>query len=379
MQKKLPFLSFLSGKHALDNAPAFCDDKSERWLRYGELREQINTLTPKWKPASSEDGRGLILCALPRTINGCIAYLSAVNSGHAILLIDPDTTRLDLFVHIYEPDWVITPSELRLSEHYAPEDWPMEEFSVWRRVEASKRHPAPDLFLMLLPPGPPESTKTVRLSYNNIRSCLQATLQTLPFSSQTRSLIHMPLSYSFGLSVLHMTLSVGGRAMFTERAIKDRHLWELMQDREITLFAGIPFHYEYLARAGLSNLRVPMLKHFLQAGGRIPLERTNELLKQIMERDGGFYILYGQTEAGPRISILPLHEHAEKIGSVGKVIEHGRIRVENSHIIYQGPNIMMGYANGRADIALGDTQGSILITGDTGHVDEEGFLFLDTK
>lgn len=375
MQKKVPFLAFLSGKLALDNAPAFCDDKSERWLRYGALREQIRVLTPLWHLPKRK--RGLIMCALPRTINGALTYLSAVNSGHALLLVDPDTAKLDLFIKRYQPDWVIIPSELDLGESYTPADWPIKELLLWRRIEPSESEPHPDLFLMLMPPGPPEATKAVRLSYKNISCCLDATLQTMPFTQETRSLIHMPLSYSFGLSVLHMTLAGGGRAIFTERAIKDRKLWDTARDRGVTLFAGVPFHYEHLARAGLSNLHIPQVKSFLQAGGRIPVERTQELLRQIKERDGQFYILYGQTEAGPRISILPLHEYPEKIGSVGHVIKGGALRLEGDYLIYQGENVMMGYAEGHADIPLGDTQGNTLQTGDTGRIDEDGFLYLD--
>ena len=49
---------------------------------------------------------------------------------------------------------------------------------------------------------------------------------------------------------------------------------------------------------------------------------------------------------------------------------------EAGEIVYTGPNVMMGYAESRADLGLGDTHGDTLETGDLGYLDDEGFLFL---
>jgi len=44
-------------------------------------------------------------------------------------------------------------------------------------------------------------------------------------------------------------------------------------------------------------------------------------------------------------------------------------------IIYSGPNVMLGYAERRADLATGDVMGGTLGTGDVGYLDGE-FLYL---
>ncbi|MDD3183292.1 MAG: AMP-binding protein [Alphaproteobacteria bacterium] len=370
----LPFLNFLSGAVALDNVPALFDDKSDAWLRYGELRERIKTLLPYWRTPTHIQKRGVILAALPRTINGVLAYLSAAASGQALILVDPSTARPDLFIQDYEPDWIVLATAMKPGENYLPVDWPIPDLFLWRRVVFSNHDLNPDLFLLLLPPGPPDSTKTVRLSYQNLTHNILASLEPLELDPSTRALLLMPLSYSFGLSILHMMLTIGGSVILTENDVKSRVTWNMAQKREATLFAGVPFHFEYLARAGIDNLHVPRLKIFLQAGGRMPLERTQEIMKQVAARAGAFFVLYGLTEASPRIACLPVHLFPEKIQSLGRLIKDATIRSESDRSIYRGPNVMMGYATTRADLALDDTQRGELVLPEQGKIDADGFL-----
>ena len=45
-------------------------------------------------------------------------------------------------------------------------------------------------------------------------------------------------------------------------------------------------------------------------------------------------------------------------------------------VVYEGPNVMLGYAMSRADLDKGDEMNGRLETGDLGRVDAEGFLYL---
>ncbi len=369
---QLPFLAFLSGAAALDKDPALCDDASERWTTYGDLRERIPKLSSFWH----QKKRGLILCAVPRTVNGAVAFLGACASGHVVFPIDPGLVRLEPFINAYDPEWIISASAIKPNEAYDSVEWGLGTLYLWQRVATGESVIHPDLFLLLLPANPEESSRTVRLSYKNIASNVQASREALDVKAKDRALLHLPLAFTLGFSVITTLLAAGGSLILSEEDVKSRAFWDLARHREASLFPGTSFHYDFLSRAGLDNLRAPRLQTFWLAGGRTPPERLRELLKQITQRKGKFFILFGQAEASPRLSVLAAHDFPEKTGSVGQALPGGTFRTENDRILYAGPNVMMGYAQDKADLSRGDEMAGRLVLDEQGFLDPEGFLHL---
>jgi acyl-CoA synthetase (AMP-forming)/AMP-acid ligase II len=141
-----------------------------------------------------------------------------------------------------------------------------------------------------------------------------------------------------------------------------------------------------LERVGFREMELPSLRVLQQAGGALD-RRLTELYGRYMEaRAGRFYVMYGQTEATARIAYVPPERLIEKLGSAGIAIPGGRLSIEDAdavgggsdtgEVIYEGPNVMMGYAAAPDDLARGDELGGVLRTGDIGYLDPEGFLFL---
>ena len=367
----LPFLSFLAPS-ARDAAFALRDDHSSGWVSFGELREKVLTSLASFQAVK----RGLVLCGLPRSVEGVLTYLAAAASGHAVMMIDPSTPRVENLLEAYQPEWVIFPEKSGLSAHnlYRRMNSFLSGLSLWQRSEKPAESLHADLFLLLLTSGSTGGGKAVRLSYANLAHNTNAIIDSLDLTAKECALLHLPMAYSFGLSVLNMQLAVGGRVLLTEYSPVSREIWGLARAQEATLFAGVPAHYEMLARLGLDRLHVPTLKTFLQAGGKMPVPLTEDILQQVQARQGKLFIMYGQTEASPRLTCFPLHIIPEKIGAAGYALKDGKLAIEDGEIVYTGPNVMMGYAESRADLAQGDTQHGRLATGDLGQLDDDGCL-----
>ncbi len=61
---------------------------------------------------------------------------------------------------------------------------------------------------------------------------------------------------------------------------------------------------------------------------------------------GRMFVMYGQTEAAPRMATLPSELVPDKPGSVGPALPGGQFTSHGGgEIVYHGPNVMMGYAS----------------------------------
>jgi len=83
---------------------------------------------------------------------------------------------------------------------------------------------------------------------------------------------------------------------------------------------------------------------------------------------------YGLTETSPVVSVNMYADHHFKVGSVGKPIDHVKVKIaDDGEILVKGPNVMQGYYKDpekTAEVMTGD----YFHTGDKGEIDAEGFL-----
>ncbi len=121
-----------------------------------------------------------------------------------------------------------------------------------------------------------------------------------------------------------------------------------------------------------------------------------EVIKQFEEKTGAvIFEGYGMTETSPVLTVNPTNLEQRRIGAVGLPMPNTDVKIvdletgieelsqgEDGEIAAAGPAIMLGYWNkpDANEVVFRDIDGDrYLLTGDIGHIDEDGFLVITDR
>ena len=235
----------------------------------------------------------------------------------------------------------------------------------------------PELGLLLSTSGSTGDRKLVRLSYRNIQANCDSIVEYLGITADERPITTLPMEYTYGLSVIHSHIAAGATILLTNRTLFQKEFWEMAEQYGATSMAGVPYTYEMFDRLRLTQMDLPQLKTLTQAGGHLNEDMQKKYAQWAAETGRKLFVMYGQTEATARMSYIPPEKCIEKIGSIGIPVPGGRMEIaEDGELLYYGPNVSLGYATKREDLALGDVNGGCLKTGDMARSDEDGYFYI---
>lgn len=241
----------------------------------------------------------------------------------------------------------------------------------------------PSIGLLMSTSGSTGSPKLVRLSQENLAANAGSIHDYLGLTSNDIAITSLPMSYSYGLSILNSHLSAGAGIVLSEASVTTPAFWNSVRAEGVTGLTGVPTTWRMLRRMRIERMDLPMVRHMTQAGGRLDPEEI-VWLGELAQRTGRrAFIMYGQTEATARIAYLPPELVLTKPGSIGQAIPGGELWLVDGdraliseanvegQLIYRGPNVMLGYAESVQDLSLGATL-TELETGDLAQRDSDG-------
>ena len=321
-----------------------------------------------------------------------VGYVACINKKIPQLLLDgnKDMELVERLIFIYQPEFIWTPmarvTEIGGHSIYTYQEYSLQQMSY--NAPLTEKDINPELLLCLTTSGSTGSPKLVRLSERNLKSNAESIAEYLCITENEKPITSLPMYYSYGMSVINSHLIKGATILLTEKTVMQREFWNFAKEWKATSIAGVPYTYEMLKRLRFFCMDLPDLKTMIQAGGKLNAAFVKEYVEFAEQNGKEFIVMYGQTEAAPRMSYLPFDKAVDKNASIGIVIPGGQFSVidvdgkeilesdVDGELVYKGPNVCLGYAEKRTDLMKGDENHGVLHTGDVARFDSEGYYYI---
>ena len=313
-----------------------------------------------------------------------LGYLSLILNKHVPMMIDGEIeiNLLKKLIENYKPHYIWTPKN-NIKNSFS-KIYKYKNYHLLKSIKSSNYKIHSDLCLLAPTSGSTGSQKYVRQSYKNVIKNTKSIIAYLKINKDHRTITSLPLSYTFGMSIINTHLSVGSLIYLSNFSVLQKEFWQIFFKKKINFLYGVPYTFEILEKLNFFKKKISNLIGIAQAGGKLDEKLQKKIVNYSIKNNNKFFVMYGQAEATTRISYVPHNKIKKKIGSIGIPIKEGKmkiIKVKNSksdvgEIYYEGPNVCMGYASNFQDLKKKDIWRGALFTGDIGKKDRDGYFYI---
>jgi len=356
----------------------------EKKYSYKEILETADQIESKI------GNRSLIVMIADNDVAPIIGYISFIRSNNVTILLDKSfkIEYIQKIVSKYKPNYLFGPPEyfdqsIKTDAVFFLKNYKLFKTNYKKHKKINKKN-----LLLLSTSGTTQNPKLVRLSNSNLYNNTRSIIKYLKINSDHNTITTMPMGYSYGLSIINTHLSSGSKIILNNKTVFDRSFWNLVGKYKITSFGGVPQLYELLKQLKFEKINLPHLKYLTQAGGKLEKKNLKYFENICKEKNIKFIIMYGQTEASPRISYLEWKKFTLKFGSIGKVLSGSKFKILDKRgkyikstysvgeLIYFGKNVSLGYASDLEDLYKSDINKGKLFTGDLVYKDNDNYLYI---
>lgn len=253
-----------------------------------------------------------------------------------------------------------------------------EEFDIVERGDD-------DVALIMYTGGTTGRPKGVMLSHRNIHWNAVTVGEAVGLEPASMSLLCLPVAHLFGMFAFVVGQVLGIRGVMLEWFTPDGVL-EAIQEHGVQHTAMVPAMLTMLLHHPTADdYDASSLERVFASAAPVPIE-----LAEAFEKKFDCEVLegYGQTEAAPAVALMrPGLE--KKAGSTGPPLPGAEVRIldeegrelppgEIGEICARSPGVMVGYHN-LPEVTEHTLRDGWLHTGDTGYLDEDGYLFVTDR
>ena len=219
------------------------------------------------------------------------------------------------------------------------------------------------------------------LTYGNHLWSATASALNLGLQPDDRWLACLPLFHVGGLSILLRSV-IYGTAAIVHPGFDAARVNAAIDNDGVTIVSVVANMLQRLLDARSDRPFPATLRCILLGGGPAP----EPLLKRCVAFGVPVVQTYGLTETASQIATLAPEDALRKLGSAGKPLFGSELRIVAEdgsecppgvagELVVRGPTVTPGYLN-RADETAAATRDGWLHTGDLGHLDAEGYLYV---
>ena len=229
--------------------------------------------------------------------------------------------------------------------------------------------------------GTTGSPKGATLTHGNVVSNAWTTVHHAGFKPDDRMPLFLPLFHVFGQNfIMNGAFTACATISLYRRFVPDLVLDSIGRDH-ISMFFAVPAIYIGLLNMDLTKYDLSSIRYEFSAASTMPREISSQWTQQFGRP---VYEGYGLTECSPFACYN--HDFRHKFGSVGTAVENFEIKILDEddqevplgkwgEICVRGPGVMHGYWN-RHEETQQALRGGWLHSGDTGLMDDEGYVFI---
>jgi len=416
---ELPIHEAVLGRAAeFGAAPALIDGTDGTTLSYEQLDRFHRRLAAALADAGVRKGDVLALHS-PNTIAFPTAFYAATRAGAAVTTVHPLATAEEFAKQLRDSAarWIVTVSPLLDTARTAAEraggvreifvcDTAPGHRSIIDMLATTAPEPVVDLDpaedLAALPysSGTTGTPKGVMLTHRSMATNLVQLEPLAPTEPGDRVLAVLPLFHIYGLTALmNAPLRRGSTVVVLPRFTLGTFLAAIERYRVTSLYVAPPIVLALARHPAVARYDLSSLKHVISAAAPLDAATAAACARRLGLPSIGQ--AYGMTELSPGTHVVPLDAADPPPGTVGKLIPSTEMRIvslddpgedlgpgADGEILIRGPQVMKGYlGRPEATAALVDgggtsrssgagSGGGWLHTGDVGHVDADGWLYI---
>jgi len=387
----------------IESAAKFFPDKTailfeDKKIKYTDLNTSVNRLANAMKANGVRKGDRVGLY-LPNIPEFAICYFATLKIGAIAVSVNPMLKSYELKYILNDSGTVLLFTVGELLENLerdeyenlkhvvvcegdardnpALEAWIEKGAEGFQTADLNPQKPAAILYTS----GTTGFPKGATLTHGNVVSNAWATVHHAGYAQNDCMPVFLPLFHVFGQNfIMNGTFSACATLAMYRRFVPDIVLESIGRDH-VTMFFAVPAIYIALLNMDLSKYDLSSIRYEFSAASTMP----REISSQWTERFGRpIFEGYGLTECSPFACYN--HDFQHKFGSVGTPIENFEVKIFDEddrqvplgkwgEICIRGPGVMQGYWN-RTEETEQALRSGWLHSGDTGYMDDEGYVFI---